>query len=87
MNLKEIVDEIIQLNNPSKHKSSLDIFRLLDNNRKLFLNELDKEDFTALVNGFEKLSYASPAEYTTNAYLNDYERLYGSLVYHLNKIV
>ncbi len=87
MNLKEIVDEIIQVNNPSKHKSALDIFRLLDNNRKLFLKELDKDDFIPLVNGFEKLSYADPKDYSTTSYLNDYERLYGSLLYQINKIV
>jgi len=87
MNLKEIIDEIIQLDNPSKHKSALDIFRLLDNNSKLFLKEFDKHDFMPLLNGFEKLSYADPKEYSTSSYRNDYERLYGSLVYQLHKIV
>lgn len=86
MNLQEIIEEINKLKNPSKHKSALDIFNLLDNNSKLFLTKIEEEDFTPLINAFEKLAYADPKEYATNSYQNDYERSYGSLCYQLNKI-
>lgn len=87
MKLNEIIEEIINHKNPSAHKSSLDIYNLLENNKTLFLEKLDSYDFKGLLNGFETLAYAGPKEYATASYKNDYEKLYGLLLYHLNKIV
>ncbi|MCZ8284187.1 MAG: hypothetical protein O9353_01920 [Bacteroidia bacterium] len=87
MNLHEIIDEINHLQSPSKHKAALDIFNLLENNRRLFLEKLDQGDFNGLLSGFETLAYAHPKEYGTIAYDSDFDRLKGSLLYHLNKIL
>jgi len=87
MNLHEIIDEINNLKTPSTHKAALDIFNLLENNRRLFLEKLDQSDFNSLLSGFETLAYAHPKEYATLSYGSDFERLKGSLQYHLNKIL
>ncbi len=87
MKLPEIIDEITHLQSPSKHKAALDIFNLLDNNRRLFLEKLDQSDFNSLLSGFEALAYAHPKDYASASYASDFERLKGSLLYHLNKIL
>ncbi len=87
MKLNEIIEEIVNYQNTSKHKSALDIHRLLDANKQLFSQKMDTSDFAPLLTGFETLAYADPKEYATSSYQNDYERLYGLLLYHLNKIV
>lgn len=87
MKLHEIIDEISKLESPSRHKAALDIFNLLENNRRLFLEKLDQSDFNGLLSGFETLAYAHPKDYATDAYVSDFERLKGSLLYHLNKIL
>lgn len=87
MKLHEIIDEINNLQSPSKHKAALDIFNLLENNRRLFLEKLDPGDFNSLLSGFETLAYAHPKEYASASYGSDFERLKGSLLYHLNKIL
>lgn len=87
MNLHEIIDEINKLETPSKHKAALDIFNLLENNRRLFLEKLDPGDFNSLLSGFEALAYAHPKDYASASYGSDFERLKGSLLYHLNKIL
>lgn len=87
MKLHEIIDEIHHMESPSKHKAALDIFQLLDNNRLLFLERLDRGDFNSLLSGFESMAYAHPREYATDSYASDFERLKASLLYHLNKIL
>jgi hypothetical protein len=87
MKLHEIIDEINKLENPSKHKAALDIFNLLENNRRLFLEKLDPGDFNSMLSGFETLAYAHPKDYATVSYESDFERLKGLLHYHLNKIL
>lgn len=87
MKLHEIIDEINNLQSPSKHKAALDIYNLLENNRRLFLEKLDPGDFNSLLSGLETLAYAHPKEYTSASYASDFERVKGSLLYHLNKIL
>lgn len=87
MKLPEIIDEINHLQSPSKHKAALDIFNLLENNRRLFLEKLDHSDFNSLLSDFEALAYAHPKDYGSASYGSDFERLKGSLLYHLNKIL
>lgn len=87
MTLHEIIDEINHLKSPSKHKAALDIFNLLENNRSLFLDQLDPGDFNALLSGFEALAYSHPRDYATDSYASDFNRLEASLRYHLNKIL
>lgn len=87
MKLHEIIDEINNLETPSKHKAALDIFNLLENNRRLFLEKLDQSDFNSLLSGFETLAYAHPKDYATAFYATEFDRLKSSLLYHLNKIL
>ena len=79
--------EIKNLKNSSVHKSALDIFRLLETNRTLFVDKMDSDNFSHLLNAFEQLSYANPKEYATTSYQRDYQTHYDLLVFYLGKIV
>lgn len=87
MQLNDVILEIKNLKNSSIHKSALDIFRLLETNRTLFVDKMDSGNFSHLLNGFEQLSYANPKEYATTSYQRDYQTHYDLLVFYLGKIV
>ena len=87
MQLNDVILEIKNLKNSSLHKSALDIFRLLETNRTLFVDKMDSDNFSHLLNGFEQLSYANPKEYATTSYQRDYQTYYDLLVFYLSKIV
>lgn len=87
MQLNDVILEIKNLKNSSIHKSALDIFRLLETNRTLFVYKMDSDNFSHLLNGFEQLSYANPKEYATTSYQRDYQTHYDLLVFYLSKIV
>lgn len=87
MQLNDVILEIKNLKNSSVHKSALDIFRLLETNRTLFVDKIDSDNFSHLLNGFEQLSYANPKEYATTSYQRDYQTHYDLLVFYLGKIV
>lgn len=79
--------EIKNLKNSSLHKSALDIFRLLETNKIVFVDKMDSDNFTHLLKVFEQLSYANPKEYATTSYQRDYQTHYDLLVFYLSKIV
>ena len=87
MQLNDVILEIKNLKNSSIHKSALDIFRLLETNRTLFVDKMDSDNFNHLLKGFEQLSYANPKEYATTSYQRDYQTQYDLLVFYLSKIV
>ena len=87
MQINDVILEIKNLKNSSVHKSALDIFRLLDTNKTLFVDKMDSDNFSHLLNGFEQLSYANPKEYATTSYQRDYQTHYDLLVFYLSKIV
>jgi len=87
MQLNDVILEIKNLKNSSIHKSALDIFKLLETNRTLFVDKMDSDNFSHLLNGFEQLSYANPKEYATTSYQRDYQTHYDLLVFYLGKIV
>jgi len=82
-----VILEIKNLKNSSLHKSALDIFRLLETNKIVFVDKMDSDNFTHLLKVFEQLSYANPKEYATTSYQRDYQTHYDLLVFYLSKIV
>lgn len=79
--------EIKNYKNSSVHKSALDIFRLLETNRALFVGKMDSDNFKHLLSGFENLSYANPKEYSTTSYQREFQTQYDLLVFYIDKIV
>lgn len=87
MRLHEIILEIKELKQLPTHKSTMDIFRLLDNNRKLFLERMEAGNFDYALRAFEELSNKSPKEYNTPGYIRDYEQAHASLSFYLDRII
>lgn len=86
MVLKDLIDEIKNYKNASAHKSALDMHRLLDSNRGLFLARMNHDNFKHLMIGFESLSYANPKDYDTDSYKREYNTLYKLLLFYLDRI-
>lgn len=86
MVLKDLIDEIKNYKNASAHKSALDMFRLLEGSKALFLSEMNPDNFNHLLSQFENLSYGNPKEYNTPSYIRDYNRVYDLLLFYLDRI-
>ncbi|MEI8136666.1 MAG: hypothetical protein WCH21_04985 [Bacteroidota bacterium] len=85
--IEQLIEEIKDLKKETNHKSALQIYRLMDNNKKLFLENIDSADYNFMLSNFESLSYGNPKDYNTSGFIRDYEKYFESLLFHLNKIV
>ncbi len=87
MRINDLIDEIKNYQKVSTHKAALDVYRLLDGNKMVFVQKMNVDDFNHLHSGFEKLSYANPKEYNTSSYEREYKTLYDLLLFYLDRIV
>ena len=85
--LEQLIEEINGLKKESTRRAALQIYTILDNNRKLFLEEIDSDYFSPIENNFERLSNASAREYNSPEYKRDFERAAELLSFHLNRII
>ncbi|MDO8998701.1 MAG: hypothetical protein Q7W45_02970 [Bacteroidota bacterium] len=85
--IQQLIVELKDLKKESNHKSALHIYRLMENNKRVFLDKMDANDFNFIHSNFESLSYGNPKEYNTPSFIRDYEKYFESLMFHLNKIV
>ena len=76
MLINDVILEIKNYKNSSVHKSALDIYKLLEGNREVFLKKMNPDNFNHLLMSFEKLCYENPKEYTTTGYQRDYQTQY-----------
>jgi len=87
MLINDVILEIKNYKNKSIHKSALDIYKLLEGNKEVFLKNLGSDNFNHLLTNFEHLTYASPKEYQTSVYARDYQTHYDLLLFYLDRIV
>ena len=87
MVLNDIILEIKNYKSASIHKSALDIYNLLENNKHVFIDKIDPDNFNHLLTNFENLTYASPKDYTTSGYKREYETQYDLLLFYLDRIM
>ena len=87
MLINDVVLEIKNYKNKSIHKSALDIYKLLEGNKEVFLKNMSPENFNHLLTNFENLTYASPKDYQTSGYARDYKTHYDLLLFYLDRIV
>jgi hypothetical protein len=87
MLINDIILEIKNYKNASIHKSSLDIYKLLEGNKHVFVNKINEENFNHLLSNFENLTYASPKDYHTSGYEREYKTQYDLLLFYLDRIV
>lgn len=85
--VEQIIDEIKELRNETNHRSALRIYNLLENNKKLFLEKMEPDNFKYLANSFEDLSEVATKEYNTPGFKRDYTKNFEGLLFHLNRIV
>ncbi len=85
--IDQLIEEINGLKKESTRRSALQIYTILDNNRILFLEEIDRDYFTPIENSFGRLSNANAQEYNSPEYKRDFERAAELLSFHLNRII
>jgi hypothetical protein len=86
MRIHQLTEEIKQYAEPTK-KSAYELFRVLDNNRKLFSEHLDAATVNSISAAFEELSNAHPSDYGSPAFVRAFEIQYQSLLYHLQRVI
>jgi hypothetical protein len=62
MQINDVILEIKNLKNSSVHKSALDIFRLLETNKTLFVDKMDSDNFSHLLKEIKVDDYISDGE-------------------------
>ena len=87
MLINDVILEIKNYKNISIHKSALDIYKLLEGNRDVFLKKTNPDNFNHLLSSFENLTYENPKEYMTSGYAREYQSQYDLLLFYLDRIV
>ncbi|MES2515283.1 MAG: hypothetical protein V4580_14115 [Bacteroidota bacterium] len=87
MLVNDIILEIKNYSNTSVHKSALDIYKLLEGNKDVFMKKMQAADFEHLLTNFENLTYANPKDYQTPGYEREYRKQYDLLLFYLDRIV
>jgi hypothetical protein len=87
MLLPQIINEIKILKTQPTHRSCLTVFNLLENNKNMFLQKMEPDNFNHVYNAFEGLSQSSPKEYNTDDYRAEYEKAHSLLMFYLDRII
>lgn len=87
MRIRQLIDEIQSLQKFPTHKSTMDICRLLENNKLLFLEKMEEDNYNYSYSNFERLSQQNYKEYNTTNYLSDYTKAHNMLSFYLNRII
>jgi len=87
MLLPQLINEIKELKTQQTHRSCLTIARLLENNRTMFLQNMEADNFNHVYNAFERLSETNPKEYNTVDYRSEYEKTHALLMFYLDRIL
>lgn len=87
MLLPDIINEISNLKDHAGHRSALEIFKMMQNNRHRFVQRMDKDEFDSLLKKFEELADMKPLETRTEKFRDDYNRAFNLLMYYLDRII
>lgn len=85
--IHQLVGEIKDLRNEANHRSALRICNLLENNRRLFLEKMEADDFSHLLRLFQEIADSPARDFGTEQYKDRYVRSFGLLLFHLDKIL
>jgi hypothetical protein len=85
--IEQIIDEIKELKNEINHRSSLRIYHLLQNNKKLFLEKMDPDYLDLAIRNFENMCDTPSKDYNSPGYTRDYQKYHESLMFYLNRII
>lgn len=87
MRLRQIIDEIKSLKADPTHKATMDICRMLENNKRLFLQKIEEDNFNQVYSNFEHLSQSNSKDYHTSGYIRDYEQAHHLLSFYFDRIL
>jgi len=87
MRIQDLIGELNELRRGNPRKSSIDIYNLLENNRNLFLQKMDHDNFHHLHKSFEALSNAHSNEYHSASFKDEFQKNCGLLAFYLDKIL
>ena len=87
MNIHALVEQLRNYRGKINHRSTLDIYNLLENNKQVFLKYIEAESFEPMRSGYETLSYSSPREYNSPDYQREFQRLYELLMFYAERII
>jgi len=82
----QLISEIKELRQQATYKSALRVFQLLDNNKNLFLEKIESDTFRFFLTGFSELSEASAATSQSPSFKREYDKLFETLLFHLNRV-
>ena len=87
MRLQHLINEIQEISNNTPRKAALDIYNILENNKKLFVDCMDADTFAQILKSFEKMAYASATDFISASYEYEFSRTYNLLDFYLAKII
>ncbi len=87
MRIHDLINEIQELKNTTPRKAAFDIYNILENNKTLFAEVMDKDVFRQILNDFEKMAYAGAAEFNSSHYKDDFQKSFNLLSFYLNKVI
>ena len=90
MRIHDLINEISALGGQANNvprKAAFDIYNILENNKTLFSDSMDKDTFVQILNDFEKMAYSSSAEFSTASYKDDFQKSYNLLSFYLGKVI
>lgn len=87
MTIQELADQLRELKHEVNHRSTLKVYNLLENNKKVFLQKMEADSFGMLLKGFENLANENPKEHKSENYRREYEKNFELLLFYLDKII
>lgn len=87
MRIHDLINEITELSTATPRKAAFDIYNLLENNKKLFLEYIDADVYKQIHGNFENMAYAHANEFSTPQYKDDFLKSYHLLAFYLNKVI
>jgi hypothetical protein len=87
MRIHDLISEIKELNPGHARKTAYSIYNLLENNKTLFLQHLDSDNFNHLLFSFEALANVPAKDYNARSYNEEVEKNYHLLLFYLDKIL
>jgi len=87
MTILELAEQLKDHKTEINHKSTLKVYNLLENNKKVFLQKMEADSFKMLLKNFENLANENPKEYTSESYKREHEKSFELLLFYLDKII
>jgi hypothetical protein len=86
MRIHDLINEFRELKPGNARKCAFDIYNLLENNRALFLQHMEENNFRMILANFESLAYAPAKDFGSSNYKDEVEKNYSLLMFYMDKV-